>query len=60
MSQIKIVRELSPIYIPPSNFFVYAFLSYTEIGQILITNKTEVQEILEVPLSVIEICQNHL
>lgn len=52
-SQIKIVRELSPIYIPPSNFFVYAFLSYTENWPGFNHQQTEVQEILEVPLSVI-------
>ncbi len=49
-SQIKIVRELSPIYIPPSNFFVYAFLSFIESAPDFNHQKTEVQEVLEVPL----------
>lgn len=52
-SQIKILRALSPIYIPPSNFFVYAFLSYLEEHPFFKFQEAEVQEILEVPLSLI-------
>lgn len=54
ISQIKILRELSPIYIPPSNFFVYAFLSYTATSPDFNHQQTEVQEILEIPLSLIK------
>lgn len=57
-SQIKILRELSPIYIPPSNFFVYAFLSYLEETPIFRFQETEVQEILEIPLSLIHSLPN--
>lgn len=53
-SKVKILRELSPIYIPPSNFFVYAFLSFTEVSPDFNFQKTEVQEILEIPLSIIK------
>lgn len=53
-SQINILRELSPIYIPPSNFFVYAFLSVTEISPDFNHQINEVQEILEIPLSLIK------
>ena len=53
-SQIKILRELSPIYIPPSNFFVYAYLSYVEKTPVFKFQETEVQEILEIPLSVVQ------
>lgn len=53
-SQIKFVRELSPIYIPPSNFFVYVYLSYTEFSPIFNHQDNEVQEILEIPLSLIK------
>lgn len=51
--QIKILKELSPIYIPPSNFFVYAFLSYLEETPVFKFQEAEVQEVLEVPLSLI-------
>lgn len=50
----KIIRELSPIYIPPSNFFVFAFLSYQSSSSVFEFQKTEVQEVLEVPLEMIE------
>ena len=53
-TQIKIVRDLSPIYIPPSNFFVYAFLSFIENSPDFNHQKNEVQEIIEVPLSLIK------
>lgn len=53
-SQIKILRELSPIYIPPSNFFVYAFLTCTEKTPDFKFQEGEVQKILEVPLSLIK------
>ncbi|WP_423227988.1 NUDIX hydrolase [Sabulibacter ruber] len=26
---IRIIREISPVYVPPSNFYVHAFISYT-------------------------------
>ncbi len=52
-NQIEILGCLTPLYIPPSNFFVYAFLSYTENWPDFNHQQTEVQEILEVPLSVI-------
>ena len=48
------LRETSPIYIPPSNFFVYAYLSYVEKTPVFKFQETEVQEILEIPLSVVQ------
>ena len=53
-SKIKILKELSPIYIPPSNFFVYAYLSYVENTPSFNFQQDEVQEILEIPLSLIQ------
>lgn len=54
ISKIKMLRELSPIYIPPSNFFVYAFLTYLEEPPIFRFQEAEVQEILEIPLHLIQ------
>lgn len=53
-STMKSVKELSPIYIPPSNFFVYAFISFTEVTPTFIFQPNEVQEIIEVPLDLIK------
>lgn len=50
----KIIKELSPIYIPPSNFFVYAFLSYTDAAPEFQFQEGEVQDILEIPVSLIK------
>lgn len=54
ISAIKILREISPLYIPPSNFFVYAFVSFTEITPDFNHQTSEVQEVLEVPLSLVK------
>ena len=51
---MKSLKELSPIYIPPSNFFVYAFLTFAEHTPDFIFQEGEVQEILEVPVSLIK------
>ncbi len=53
-SEMKILKELSPIYIPPSNFFVYAFLTFAETTPQFSFQEGEVQEILEVPVSLIK------
>lgn len=48
---IKIIRELSPIYIPPSNFYVYPFISFTKKNPLFHLQKTEAIELIEFPLS---------
>lgn len=50
---IKIIRELSPIYIPPSNFYVKAFVSYTTKNPKFILQETEAVELIEFPISTI-------
>lgn len=48
--EIKLIREISPIYIPPSNFFVYAFLSYTKVSPQFTLQQGEAEELIELPL----------
>ncbi|RYZ78097.1 MAG: CoA pyrophosphatase [Proteobacteria bacterium] len=48
--QIEIVRELSRIYIPPSNFIVYPFLAISNHELIFTPDPREVAGIIEVSL----------
>ena len=48
---IRIIRELSPIYIPPSNFYVNAYVSYTKKNPTFILQETEAVELIEFPIS---------
>jgi 8-oxo-dGTP pyrophosphatase MutT (NUDIX family) len=47
---IRIIRELSPIYIPPSNFYVHAFVSYTTKNPTFILQETEAVDLIEFPV----------
>ncbi|KIA83020.1 NUDIX hydrolase [Kaistella solincola] len=48
---IRIIRELSPIYIPPSNFYVKAFVSYTKKNPEFFLQESEAVELIEFPVS---------
>ncbi len=48
---IRIIRELSPIYIPPSNFYVKAFVSYTKKNPEFFLQESEAVELIEFPIS---------
>lgn len=48
---IRIIREISPIYIPPSNFYVYPFISYTKKNPKFILQKSEALELIEFPIT---------
>lgn len=53
---IRIIREISPIYIPPSNFFVHTFISYTKRNPSFHLQETEALELIEFPInSVLEL-----
>ncbi|WP_144282144.1 NUDIX hydrolase [Chryseobacterium echinoideorum] len=48
---VKIIRDLSPIYIPPSNFYVYPYISYTKRNPAFILQQTEAVEVIEFPIN---------
>ncbi len=48
---VKVIRKLSRLYIPPSNFWVQPYIGILERTPDLIPQESEVEEILEVKLS---------
>jgi len=48
---VRIIREMSPIYIPPSNFYVYPYISYTSKNPIFILQESEAVEVIEFPIT---------
>jgi len=51
--QVHIFNQLSNIYIPPSNFFVFPFLAYTSQRPVFIPDPKEVDYVIESPISVV-------
>lgn len=48
---VRILREMSPIYIPPSNFYVYPFISYSKRNPKFILQESEAVEVIEFPIT---------
>lgn len=48
---ITVLRKLTNIYIPPSNFWVQSFIGLTQDTPRFIPQEYEVEELIEVPLS---------
>ncbi len=51
VTSIDLIEKLSPLYIPPSNFLVYPFVSFYNGMPTFIKDEIEVDEIVEVPVS---------
>ncbi len=49
-SQVNCLKQLSPTYIPPSNFYVYPYLAYVASRPTFILEHSEVAQLLEIPL----------
>ena len=50
MNKVKIIRQCSEIYIPPSNFLVTPYLGFSKENLQFIPNPDEVQRVLEFPI----------
>ncbi|MEN8768462.1 MAG: CoA pyrophosphatase [Candidatus Arcticimaribacter sp.] len=48
---IQFITDLSTTYIPPSNFYVYPFIAYTDKRPDFIAEEGEVDHVIEVPLA---------
>lgn len=47
---VEIMGQLSPLYIPPSNFYIYPFIAYSPVRPVFQPDAKEVAELIEVPL----------
>jgi len=46
--EVEVLKRLTKLYIPPSNFWVYPYVGLIEKTPILVPQKSEVEKILEV------------
>ena len=49
--QVTQIREITPLFIPPSHFWVYCFLAYSDVQTKLSIDKNEVKEVISVSLA---------
>ncbi|MEZ4796251.1 MAG: CoA pyrophosphatase [Flavobacteriaceae bacterium] len=49
--EIKIVKQMTEVYIPPSNFYVQPFIGITEVTPKFMKQDEEVEDIVEVSLA---------
>lgn len=48
--EVQVLRELTRLYIPPSNFWVQPFLGVMERTPLLVPQETEVEDVLEIDI----------
>ena len=51
LSRIEVIGKLTPLYITVSKFLVHPFLAYSSRKPVLMRQESEIEEILELPLS---------
>lgn len=49
-SEIQVLKQLTQIYIPPSNFWVFPFIGILDHTPVLVPQEDEVEEVLEIDL----------
>jgi 8-oxo-dGTP pyrophosphatase MutT (NUDIX family) len=50
---VEVLGRLSPLYIPPSNFYIYPFIAYSAARPAFQPDAKEVAELIEAPLSLL-------
>lgn len=48
---VKIIRAMTPMYIPPSNFYVHPFISFTKKNPTFQLQESEAVELIEIPVN---------
>lgn len=48
---VTVIKKMTEIYIPPSNFFVQPFIGITKVMPTFVMQEEEVEALIEVPLS---------